>query len=104
MSARQLFPKSNFKQDGKKAKKCSRVWAKLIPMQDEKGINSGEILRLIYLGVHMDLILLGWKSELFLKGKIISQFEMPTEEISINSPPDREVPSSFAFILKNIGL
>lgn len=51
---RVIIPKANFKEDGKKNKVLLRV-GKVIPMQDDKGNQlRGEVLKVDYMGVHLD--------------------------------------------------
>lgn len=77
-----IIPKSNFKQEGKKNQELLRV-GKVIPMQDDKGNQiKGEIIKIDYLGVHMDFNppLAGY--DLFFEGQIVSIREAEPEEIS----------------------
>jgi len=77
-----IIPKSNFKQEGKKNQELLRV-GKVIPMQDDKGNQiKGEIVKIDYLGVHMDFNppLAGY--DLFFEGQIVSIREAEPEEIS----------------------
>ena len=78
---RTIIPKANFKQDGKKNKDLLRV-GKVIPMQDDKGGQiKGEIIKIDYMGVHMDFNppLAGY--DLFFEGKIMSLRDAEKEEI-----------------------
>lgn len=51
---RAIIPKANFKEDGKKNRDLLRV-GNVIPMQDDKGNQMrGEVLKVDYMGVHLD--------------------------------------------------
>lgn len=78
---RTIIPKANFKQDGKKNKDMLKV-GKVIPMQDDKGGQiKGEIIKIDYMGVHMDFNppLAGY--DLFFEGKVMSIRDAENEEI-----------------------
>lgn len=80
-SKKVIIPKANFKEEGKKNKELLRV-GRVISMQDDKGNQMrGEILKVDYLGVHMDFNspLAGY--DLFFEGKIISIREAQPVEI-----------------------
>lgn len=67
-----IIPKANFKEEGKKNKDLLRVGS-VIPMQDDKGNQMrGEVMKVDYLGVHMDFNppLAGY--DLYFEGKIIA--------------------------------
>ena len=51
---RVIIPKANFKEEGKKNRDLLRV-GNVIPMQDDKGNQMrGEVLKVDYMGVHLD--------------------------------------------------
>lgn len=51
---RAIIPKANFKEDGKKNRDLLRV-GNVIPMQDDKGNQMrGEVLKVDFMGVHLD--------------------------------------------------
>lgn len=51
---RVIIPKANFKEEGKKNRDLLRV-GNVIPMQDDKGNHlRGEVLKVDYMGVHLD--------------------------------------------------
>lgn len=78
---RTIIPKANFKKDGKKNHELLKV-GNVIPMQDEKGGQiKGEIIKIDYMGVHMDFNppLAGY--DLFFEGKVVSIREAEAEEI-----------------------
>lgn len=80
-SKKVIIPKAQFKEEGKKNKALLRV-GNVIPMQDDKGNQMrGEIMKVDYLGVHMDFNppLAGY--DLYFEGKIISIREAQTVEI-----------------------
>jgi len=53
-SKRVIIPKANFKEEGKKNKDLLRI-GNVIPMQDDKGNHMrGEVLKVDYMGVHLD--------------------------------------------------
>ncbi|MCU0400844.1 MAG: FKBP-type peptidyl-prolyl cis-trans isomerase [Algoriphagus sp.] len=67
-----IIPKANFKEDGKKNKDILKVGS-VIPMQDDKGNQMrGEVLKVDYLGVHMDFNppLAGF--DLYFEGKVLA--------------------------------
>jgi FKBP-type peptidyl-prolyl cis-trans isomerase SlyD len=77
-----VIPKSNFKQQGTEKREPLKV-GKVVPMQDEKGNQiKGEIIKINYLGVHMDFNppLAGY--DLSFEGKIISIRDAEPEEIT----------------------
>ncbi len=76
-----IIPKANFKEEGKKNKTILKV-GNVIPMQDDKGNQMrGEILKVDYLGVHMDFNppLAGF--DLYFEGKIVGIRDAEQEEI-----------------------
>lgn len=76
-----IIPKANFKEEGKKNKDLLRVGS-VIPMQDDKGNQMrGEVMKVDYLGVHMDFNppLAGY--DLYFEGKIIAIREAEPIEI-----------------------
>jgi len=76
-----IIPKANFKQEGKKNRDLLKV-GKVIPMQDDKGGQiKGEIIKIDYMGVHMDFNppLAGF--DLQFDGKIVSIRDAEKEEI-----------------------
>lgn len=80
-SKKVIIPKAQFKEEGKKNKALLRV-GNVIPMQDDKGNQMrGEIMKVDYLGVHMDFNppLAGY--DLYFEGKIISIREAQAVEI-----------------------
>lgn len=71
-SKKVIIPKSNFKEEGKKNKELLRI-GNVIPMKDDKGNQMrGEIIKVDYMGVHMDFNspLAGY--DLIFEGKIVS--------------------------------
>lgn len=80
-SKKVIIPKANFKEEGKKNKDLLRIGS-VIPMKDDKGNQMrGEIMKVDYLGVHMDFNppLAGY--DLYFEGKIISIREAQAVEI-----------------------
>ncbi|TDK45455.1 FKBP-type peptidyl-prolyl cis-trans isomerase [Algoriphagus formosus] len=78
---RVIIPKANFKEEGKKNKDVLRV-GNVIPMKDDQGNQMrGEIMKVDYMGVHMDFNppLAGY--DLQFDGKIESIREATPEEI-----------------------
>ncbi|MDF2156237.1 FKBP-type peptidyl-prolyl cis-trans isomerase [Algoriphagus sp. CAU 1675] len=76
-----IIPKANFKEEGKKNKDILKV-GNVIPMQDDKGNQMrGEVLKVDYLGVHMDFNppLAGF--DLYFEGKIVGIRDAEQEEI-----------------------
>lgn len=76
-----IIPKANFKEEGKKNKDFLKI-GNVIPMQDNKGNQMrGEILKVDYLGVHMDFNhpLAGF--DLYFEGKVIAVRDAEPVEI-----------------------
>ena len=80
-SKRVIIPKANFKEDGKKNRDLLRV-GNVIPMQDDKGNHlRGEVLKVDYMGVHLDFNSPLAGLDLQFEGKILSIREAVTVEI-----------------------
>ncbi|TFV95515.1 peptidylprolyl isomerase [Algoriphagus kandeliae] len=78
---RVIIPKSNFKEEGKKNRDLLKV-GNVIPMQDDQGNQMrGEIIKVDYLGVHMDFNppLAGY--DLHFEGKIEGVRDADPEEL-----------------------
>lgn len=76
-----IIPKANFKEDGKKNKELLKV-GKVISMQDNKGNQMrGEILKVDYLGVHMDFNYPLAGFDLYFEGKVIEVRDAEPVEI-----------------------
>ncbi|UZD21746.1 peptidylprolyl isomerase [Algoriphagus halophytocola] len=76
-----IIPKANFKQKGKDSKELLRV-GNVIPMQDDQGRQiRGEIMKIDYIGVHMDFNppLAGY--DLQFDGKVIAVRDAQPEEL-----------------------
>jgi FKBP-type peptidyl-prolyl cis-trans isomerase SlyD len=71
-SKRVIIPKANFKEDGKKNRDLLRI-GNVIPMQDDKGNHlRGEVLKVDYMGVHLDFNSPLAGLDLQFDGKIVS--------------------------------
>lgn len=71
-SKRVIIPKANFKEEGKKNKDLLRI-GNVIPMQDDKGNHMrGEVLKVDYMGVHLDFNSPLAGLDLQFDGKIVS--------------------------------
>lgn len=71
-SKKVIIPKARFKEEGKKNKDLLRIGS-VIPMKDDKGNQMyGEVIKVDYMGVHMDFNppLAGF--DLFFEGKIVA--------------------------------
>ena len=80
-SKRVIIPKANFKEDGKKNRDLLRV-GNVIPMQDDKGNHlRGEVLKVDYMGVHLDFNSPLAGLDLQFDGKIVSIREAVPVEI-----------------------
>ena len=80
-SKRVIIPKANFKEDGKKNRDLLRV-GNVIPMQDDKGNHlRGEVLKVDYMGVHLDFNSPLAGLDLQFEGKIVSIREAVPVEI-----------------------
>jgi FKBP-type peptidyl-prolyl cis-trans isomerase SlyD len=80
-SKKVIVPKSNFKEDGKKNKELIKV-GKVIPMQDDQGNHlRGEIIKVDFLGVHMDFNSPLAGLDLYFTGEILQVREAEPEEI-----------------------
>jgi FKBP-type peptidyl-prolyl cis-trans isomerase SlyD len=80
-SKRVIIPKANFKEDGKKNRDILRV-GNVIPMQDDKGNHlRGEVLKVDYMGVHLDFNSPLAGLDLQFEGKIVSIREAVPVEI-----------------------
>jgi FKBP-type peptidyl-prolyl cis-trans isomerase SlyD len=78
---RVIIPKANFKEDGKKNRDLLRV-GNVIPMQDDKGNHlRGEVLKVDYMGVHLDFNSPLAGLDLQFDGKIVSIREAVPVEI-----------------------
>ena len=76
-----IIPKANFKEDGKKNRDLLRV-GNVIPMQDDKGNHlRGEVLKVDYMGVHLDFNSPLAGLDLQFEGKIVSIREAVPVEI-----------------------
>ncbi len=77
---RVIIPKANFKEDGKKNRDLLRV-GNVIPMQDDKGNHlRGEVLKVDYMGVHLDFNSPLAGLDLQFEGKIVTIREaLPVE-------------------------
>lgn len=79
---RVIIPKTNFKEEGKKNRELLRV-GNVIPMQDDKGNQMrGEVLKVDYMGVHLDFNSPLAGLDLQFDGKIVSIREAQAEEIA----------------------
>lgn len=80
-SKRVIIPKANFKEEGKKNRDLLRV-GNVIPMQDDKGNHlRGEVLKVDYMGVHLDFNSPLAGLDLQFEGKIVSIREAVPVEI-----------------------
>ena len=80
-SKRVIIPKANFKEDGKRNRDLLRV-GNVIPMQDDKGNHlRGEVLKVDYMGVHLDFNSPLAGLDLQFEGKIVSIREAVPVEI-----------------------
>jgi len=80
-SKKVIIPKANFKEDGKKNRDLLRV-GNVIPMQDDKGNHlRGEVLKVDYMGVHLDFNSPLAGLDLQFDGKIVSIREAVPVEI-----------------------
>ncbi|MFM2250326.1 MAG: hypothetical protein RLZZ358_1253 [Bacteroidota bacterium] len=80
-SKKVIIPKANFKEDGKKNRDLLRV-GNVIPMQDDKGNHlRGEVLKVDYMGVHLDFNSPLAGLDLQFEGKIVSIREAVPVEI-----------------------
>lgn len=80
-SKKVIIPKANFKEDGKKNRDLLRV-GNVIPMQDDKGNHlRGEVLKVEYMGVHLDFNSPLAGLDLQFDGKIVSIREAVPVEI-----------------------
>ncbi len=80
-SERVIIPKANFKEDGKKNRDLLRV-GNVIPIQDDKGNHlRGEVLKVDYMGVHLDFNSPLAGLDLQFDGKIVSIREAVPVEI-----------------------
>ena len=80
-SKRVIIPKANFKEDGKKNRDLLRV-GNVIPMQDDKGNHlRGEVLKVDYMGVHLDFNSPLAGLDLQFEGKIVTIREAVPVEI-----------------------
>jgi FKBP-type peptidyl-prolyl cis-trans isomerase SlyD len=80
-SKKVIIPKANFKEDGKKNRDLLRV-GNVIPMQDDKGNQlRGEVLKVDYMGVHLDFNSPLAGLDLQFDGKIVSIREAVPVEI-----------------------
>jgi FKBP-type peptidyl-prolyl cis-trans isomerase SlyD len=79
-SKRVIIPKANFKEEGKKNRDLLRI-GNVIPMQDDKGNHlRGEVLKVDYMGVHLDFNSPLAGLDLQFEGKIVSIREaLPVE-------------------------
>ena len=77
---RVIIPKANFKEEGKKNRELLRV-GNVIPMQDDKGNQMrGEVLKVDYMGVHLDFNSPLAGLDLQFEGKIVTIREaLPVE-------------------------
>jgi len=77
---RVIIPKANFKEDGKKNRDLLRI-GNVIPMKDDKGNHlRGEVLKVDYMGVHLDFNSPLAGLDLQFDGKIVSIREaLPVE-------------------------
>ena len=80
-SKKVIIPKANFNEDGKKNRDLLRV-GNVIPMQDDKGNHlRGEVLKVDYMGVHLDFNSPLAGLDLQFEGKIVSIREAVPVEI-----------------------
>jgi FKBP-type peptidyl-prolyl cis-trans isomerase SlyD len=80
-SKRVIIPKANFKEEGKKNRDLLHV-GNVIPMQDDKGNHlRGEVLKVDYMGVHLDFNSPLAGLDLQFDGKIVSIREAVPVEI-----------------------
>ena len=80
-SKKVIIPKANFKEDGKKNRDLLRV-GNVIPMQDDKGNHlRGEVLKVDYMGAHLDFNSPLAGLDLQFDGKIVSIREAVPVEI-----------------------
>ena len=78
---RVIIPKANFKEEGKKNRDLLRI-GNVIPMQDDKGNHlRGEVLKVDYMGVHLDFNSPLAGLDLQFEGKIVSIREAVPVEI-----------------------
>ncbi len=82
-SKKVIIPKANFKEEGKKNRDLLRV-GNVIPMQDDKGNHlRGEVLKVDYMGVHLDFNSPLAGLDLQFEGKIVSIREAVPVEIEL---------------------